>query len=79
MQKLQVISDDVMGDQSRSKLLRGATGLLFEAEVLFADGGGLASFRAPPLRLVDVQAFGPLTCEGRSAPFRMELELLRAA
>jgi hypothetical protein len=50
VQELRVINDDVMGGQSRSKLLRTATGLLFEGEISLANGGGFASFRAP-LRL----------------------------
>ena len=45
-----MINDDVMGGRSRSKLLRTATGLLFEGDVSLDNGGGFASFRAP-LRL----------------------------
>jgi hypothetical protein len=50
MQEIQVTNDDVMGGESRSTLIRTATGLLFEGEVSLANGGGFASFRAP-LRL----------------------------
>jgi hypothetical protein len=47
MQEPRVINDDVMGGRSRSRLLRTATGLLFEGDVSLANGGGFASFRAP--------------------------------
>ena len=47
MQELLVINDDVMGGQSRSRLLRTATGLVFEGDVSLANGGGFASFRTP--------------------------------
>jgi hypothetical protein len=47
IRELQVINDDVMGGQSRSKLLRTAKGLLFEGDVSLANDGGFASFRAP--------------------------------
>ena len=56
MREPQVINDDVMGGQSRSKLLRTATGLLFEGEVSLANGGGFASFRAPLCLPPDVAA-----------------------
>ena len=46
MQELRVINDDVMGGRSCSRLLRTATGLLFEGDVSLANGGGFASFRA---------------------------------
>jgi hypothetical protein len=77
MPEFQVINDDVMGGQSRSRLLRTATGPLFEGDVSLANGGGFASFRAP-LRLADVRAFGLLTGEGQSGHFRVELELPHA-
>jgi hypothetical protein len=47
MQGFQVINDDVMGGRSTSRVLRTATGLLFEGDVSLANGGGFASFRAP--------------------------------
>ncbi len=47
MHEFQVINDDVMGGQSRSKLLRTAAGLLFEGELSLENGGGFASFRSP--------------------------------
>jgi hypothetical protein len=47
MQYFQVINDDVMGGRSSSRVLRTATGLLFEGDVSLANGGGFASFRAP--------------------------------
>jgi len=56
VQDLQVINDDVMGGQSRSKLLRTATGLVFEGEISLANGGGFASFRAPLRLQPDVAA-----------------------
>jgi monofunctional biosynthetic peptidoglycan transglycosylase len=72
MQDLQVINDDVMGGQSRSKLLRTATGLLFEGEVSLANGGGFASFRAP-LRLPPDVAALTVACRGDERRYRFVL------
>lgn len=58
MHELRVINDDVMGGQSRSGVLRTATGLVFEGDVSLANGGGFASFRAPlrlPLEVAALQ------------------------
>jgi hypothetical protein len=72
MQELRVINDDVMGGQSRSKLLRTATGLLFEGDVSLANGGGFASFRAPLRLPPDVCAL-QVACRGDGRRYRLVL------
>jgi hypothetical protein len=72
MQELHVINDDVMGGKSRSKLLRTATGLLFEGDVSLANGGGFASFRAPLRLPPDVAAVHVAFC-GDDRRYRLVL------
>jgi hypothetical protein len=72
MQELRVINDDVMGGESRSKLLRTDTGLLFEGEVSLANGGGFASFRAP-LRLPPDVAALQVALRGDERRYRLVL------
>jgi NADH dehydrogenase [ubiquinone] 1 alpha subcomplex assembly factor 1 len=72
MQEFQVINDDVMGGQSRSKLLRTAMGLLFEGDVSPANGGGFASFRAP-LRLPPDVAALEVALRGDDRRYRLVL------
>jgi hypothetical protein len=72
MPDFQVINDDVMGGQSRSRLLRTATGLLFEGDVSLANGGGFASFRAP-LRLPPDVATIQIAVRGDDRRYRFVL------
>jgi len=74
MQELQVINDDVMGGQSRSTVLRTATGLLFEGDVSLANGGGFASFRAP-LRLPPDVAELQVALRGDDHRYRLVLRM----
>jgi len=72
MQEFRVINDDVMGGQSRSKVIRTATGLLFDGDVSLANGGGFASFRAP-LRLPTEVTAVQITLRGDGRRYRFVL------
>ncbi len=67
-----MINDDVMGGQSRSKVLRTAMGWLFEGDVSLANGGGFASFRAPLRLPSDVTAL-QVAVRGDDQRYRMVL------